>query len=93
MTKLKSQPQNSVLKINSVETLDTAFYECRASNQVDSISTVAIVNVKLSKLNLSQMQEAESNMPDEEEKKKPNLVRQLINNLAYYIVGCREVDS
>ena len=75
MTKLKSQPQNSVLKINSVEPLDTAFYECRASNQVDSISSVAIVNVKLSKLNLNQISDAGSNMPDGDEKKKPNLVR------------------
>ena len=57
MTKLKAQPQNSVLKINSVEPLDTAFYECRASNEVDTISTVAIVTVKLSKLNLNQMTE------------------------------------
>ena len=67
MTKLKSQPQNSVLKINSVEPLDTAFYECRASNEFVTISSVAIVTVKLSKLNLNQMmiEETIQNEPDD----------------------------
>jgi hypothetical protein len=55
VTKLKSKPQNSVLKINSLEPLDTAFYECRATDGADSISTVSVVTVKLSKLNLNQV--------------------------------------
>jgi hypothetical protein len=68
MTKLQSQPQSSILKINSLETLDTAFYECRASNGIDSISTMAIINVKLSKLNLNQMiKETNSNNDSDDE--------------------------
>lgn len=75
ITKLKSQPQNSVLKINSLEPLDTAFYECKASNGVNTISTVAIVNVKLSKLNLNQMiKETNGSENDDEDDGGQNLI-------------------
>ena len=32
-----------------LETLDTAFYECRATNGIDTISSVAIITVELNK--------------------------------------------
>ena len=66
-TKLKSQPQNSVLKINSLEPLDTAFYECKASNGISTISSMAIINVKLSKLNLNQMIKETNSKTDNED--------------------------
>ena len=40
-------PQWSMLKINVLETLDTAFYTCEASNGVDKVSSDAIVRVNL----------------------------------------------
>ena len=46
-TKLSVSPQWSVLRFQSLETLDKAFYKCEASNGIDTISSVAIVNVEL----------------------------------------------
>jgi hypothetical protein len=49
-SKLQGDIQWSMLKFRSVETLDTAFYECRASNRIDTISSVAIITVELGKV-------------------------------------------
>ncbi len=38
-----------MLKIKPVETLDTAFYECRASNNIDTIKSVAIITIEYAK--------------------------------------------
>jgi len=40
-------PQWSMLKINVLETLDTAFYKCEATNGQDKVSSDAIVRVNL----------------------------------------------
>ena len=40
-------PQWSMLKISVLETLDTAFYSCEATNGVDKVSSEAIVQVNL----------------------------------------------
>ena len=40
-------PQWSTLKINVLETLDTAFYKCEADNGVERVSSDAIVRVNL----------------------------------------------
>ena len=47
--KLNGDLQWSMLKFKVVETLDTAFYECRASNAYDTIKSVAIITVDLGK--------------------------------------------
>ena len=52
-TKLKASPQTSTLKISSLETTDTAFFKCQASNNVDTITSQAIVKVKFGKVNLN----------------------------------------
>ena len=41
----EDSPQWSQLRINVLETLDTAFYTCEASNGVDKVSSDAIVRV------------------------------------------------
>ena len=43
----EESPQWSQLRINVLETLDTAFYRCEASNGVDKVSSDAIVRVNL----------------------------------------------
>ena len=43
--KLNGNPQWSMLKFKTVEPLDTAFYECRASNGIDTIKSVAIITI------------------------------------------------
>ena len=48
-TKLNGATQWSMLKFKTVETLDTAFYECRASNDMDTIKSVAIITVERAK--------------------------------------------
>ena len=48
-SKLVGDVQWSMLKFKTVETLDTAFYECRASNGIDTVKSVAIVTVELGK--------------------------------------------
>ena len=47
--KLNGNPQWSMLKFKTVEPLDTAFYECRASNGIDTIKSVAIITIELRK--------------------------------------------
>ena len=47
-TKLKGSPQWTQLRIRSLETLDTAFYRCQASNEFETIESTAIVKVKMS---------------------------------------------
>lgn len=47
--KLNGDIQWSMLKFKTVETLDTAFYECRASNQFTTIKSQAIITVELAK--------------------------------------------
>ena len=44
---LADSPQWSMLKINVLETLDTAFYKCEATNGQDKVSSDAIVRVNL----------------------------------------------
>ena len=46
-TSLDGNIQWSQLKFRSLETLDTAFYECRASNGLDTIKSIAIITVEL----------------------------------------------
>ena len=48
-TKLNGATQWSMLKFKTVETLDTAFYECRASNNIDTVTSVAIITVERAK--------------------------------------------
>ena len=48
-TKLNGAVQWSMLRFKTVETLDTAFYECRASNDIDTIKSVAIITVDRAK--------------------------------------------
>jgi hypothetical protein len=48
-TKLNGATQWSMLKFKTVETLDTAFYECRVSNDMDTIKSVAIITVERAK--------------------------------------------
>ena len=48
-TKLNGATQWSMLKFKTVETLDTAFYECRASNDIDTVTSVAIITVERAK--------------------------------------------
>lgn len=50
-TKLNGDIQWSMLKFKTVETLDTAFYECRAANEVETIKSQAIITVDLAKGN------------------------------------------
>ena len=52
-TKLKANPQYSTVKISSLETTDTAFFKCQASNDIDIITSQAIIRVKLGKVNLN----------------------------------------
>ena len=52
-TKLKANPQSSTLKISSLETTDTAFFKCQASNDFDTITSQAIVKVQFGKVNLN----------------------------------------
>jgi len=49
-TELRSTPQWSMFKINELETLDTAFYRCEASNAFESVHSDAIVQVNLGSL-------------------------------------------
>ena len=44
---LEDRPQWSMLKINVLETLDTAFYKCEASNGLERVASDAIVRVTL----------------------------------------------
>jgi len=44
---LDASPQWSMLKINVLETLDTAFYRCEATNGQDTVGSDAIVRVNL----------------------------------------------
>ena len=46
-TNLEEDPAWSMLKINVLETLDTAFYTCEATNGVTKVSSDAIVRVNL----------------------------------------------
>ena len=46
-TNLKVSPQWSQLKISVLETLDTAFYRCEATNGVDTVESTAIIRVNL----------------------------------------------
>ncbi len=55
-TSLDGNVQWSLLKFKVLETLDTAFYECRASNDFDTIKSVGIVTVKLGKVNFASNQ-------------------------------------
>ena len=48
-SKLNGATQYTMLKFKTVETLDTAFYECRASNDIDEIKSVAIITVERAK--------------------------------------------
>ena len=50
-TNLDSDPQWSMIRIKSVETLDTAFYQCTASKGEESISSTAIVKVVMGSFN------------------------------------------
>ena len=43
----EDSPQWSQLRINVLETLDTAYYTCEASNGIDTVSSDAIVRVNL----------------------------------------------
>ena len=52
-TRLKSSPQTSKLTISSLETTDSAFFKCQASNDIDTISSQAIVKVTFGKVNLN----------------------------------------
>ena len=49
-TKLGDDPQWTQLRIRALETLDTAFYSCVASNGADSVESTAIVKVNLGKV-------------------------------------------
>jgi len=44
---LKETPQWTQLKINVLETLDTAFYKCEASNERETVDSTAVVRVNL----------------------------------------------
>ncbi len=52
-TRLKDDPQWTQLRIRALETLDTAFYQCVASNGRDTVESTAIVKVNLGKVDLS----------------------------------------
>ena len=56
-TKLKGDLLTSTLRFSTLETLDTAFYECKATNGQEAVSSVAIVTVKLGKLNLNTLKD------------------------------------
>ncbi len=47
-TRLKDNPQSTQLRFRELETLDTAFYSCVASNGLDSIESQAIIKVEMS---------------------------------------------
>ena len=49
-TKLGDDPQWTQLRIRALETLDTAFYSCVASNGADVVESTAIVKVNLGKV-------------------------------------------
>ena len=46
-TNLAARPQWSQLRIKELEALDKAFYQCVASNGIDTVSSTAIVKVKM----------------------------------------------
>ena len=50
-TSLEGNVQWSQLKFKTLETLDTAFYECRASNGIDTIKSIGILTVNFGKVN------------------------------------------
>jgi hypothetical protein len=52
-TRLKDDPQSSLARFRWLETLDTAFYSCKASNGIDTIESMAIVKVKMGKMDPS----------------------------------------
>ena len=66
-TKLNDDPQWTQLRIRALETLDTAFYSCVASNGVDSIESTAIVKVNLGKVDLSRRPSWGSMAADDDE--------------------------
>ena len=49
-TDLRDNPQWSMFKISELETLDTAFYRCEASNGLETVRSDAIVRVNLGSL-------------------------------------------
>jgi receptor tyrosine kinase-like orphan receptor 1 len=49
-TEVRDSPQWSLLRITELETLDTAFYRCEASNGIDTVRSDAIVRVNLGSL-------------------------------------------
>ena len=49
MNEISEKIPINFFRFKILETLDTAFYECRATNGIDTISSVAIITVELNK--------------------------------------------
>ena len=66
-TKLKENPQWTQLRIRALETLDTAFYQCQASNEYDTIDSQAVIKVNLGKVDLDRRPQWGSNSDDDDD--------------------------
>ena len=66
-TKLSDDPQWTQLRIRALETLDTAFYSCVASNGVEEVESTAIVKVNLGKVDLGRRPSWQNSFGDDDE--------------------------